>query len=60
MFWQIYAIFGFLRLLYMGKLDLITIIIIAPINIVGLLISKILPKNDDFYLDNVVVARKIK
>jgi len=38
---------------------LITIIIIAPINILGLLISKILPKNDDFYLDNVVLARKI-
>ena len=39
---------------------LITIIIIAPINIIGLLISKILPKNDDFYLDNVVLARKVK
>ena len=39
---------------------LITIIIIAPINILGLIISKILPKNEDFYLDNVVLARKIK
>ena len=37
-----------------------TIIIMFPINIIGLLISKILPKNDDFYLDNVVLARKIK
>jgi SAM-dependent methyltransferase len=37
-----------------------TIIIMFPINITGLLISKILPKNDDFYLDNVVLARKIK
>ena len=39
---------------------LITIIIIAPINILALIISKILPKNEDFYLDNVVLARKIK
>jgi hypothetical protein len=37
-----------------------TINIMFPINIIGLLISKILSKNDDFYLDNVVLARKIK
>jgi SAM-dependent methyltransferase len=39
---------------------LTTMIIIFPINIIGLLISKLLPKNDDFYLDNVVLAKKIK
>lgn len=38
---------------------LATLILIAPINIVGLVLSKILPKNDDLYLDNIVLARKI-
>jgi SAM-dependent methyltransferase len=37
----------------------ITLLIIAPINIIGLILSEILPKNDDLYLDNVVLARKI-
>ncbi|MFA5986229.1 MAG: methyltransferase domain-containing protein [Parcubacteria group bacterium] len=37
---------------------LITIILIAPVNIVGAILSKILPKNDNLYLDNVVIARK--
>lgn len=34
--------------------------LMAPINIIGLLISKILPRNDDLYLDNVVLLKKIK
>lgn len=39
---------------------LLTIILMAPINIVGLVLSKILPKNDDLYLDNIVLSKKIK
>ncbi|OHE05340.1 class I SAM-dependent methyltransferase [Sulfurimonas sp. RIFOXYB12_FULL_35_9] len=44
-----------------GYLNLIiTLFLIAPFNIVGLFLSKILPKNDDLYLDNIVLAKKIK
>jgi hypothetical protein len=32
----------------------------APINITGLILSKILPKNNDLYLDNVVLAKKVE
>ena len=39
---------------------LTTLILIAPINILGLILSKILPENDDLYLDNIVLAKKIK
>jgi SAM-dependent methyltransferase len=39
---------------------LITIILMAPVNILGLLLSKILPKNDDLYLDNIILAKKVK
>ena len=35
-----------------------TLIFIAPVNIFGALLAKILPKNDDLYLDNVIIARK--
>lgn len=37
----------------------IMLILIAPINIIGLLLSLILPDNDDLYLDNVILAQKI-
>jgi SAM-dependent methyltransferase len=39
---------------------IITLILIAPSNILGLFLSKILPNNNDLYLDNIVLARKIK
>ncbi len=39
---------------------LTTLLLMAPVNIVGLVLSKILPKNNDLYLDNVVLARKVK
>jgi len=35
------------------------LLLIAPINILGGLIAWILPKNEDFYLDNIVFARRI-
>jgi SAM-dependent methyltransferase len=33
--------------------------LMAPFNIVGALMAKILPGNDDLYLDNVVIAKKV-
>jgi SAM-dependent methyltransferase len=39
---------------------LITLFLISPINIIGFILSKILPKNDDLYLDNIVLAKKVK
>jgi SAM-dependent methyltransferase len=38
--------------------NLALILIIAPVTISGILISKILPKNNDLYLDNIVLAEK--
>lgn len=35
------------------------IIFMAPFNIIGFLISKILPKNNDLYLDSIVLAKKV-
>lgn len=39
---------------------LITLVLMAPINIAGLILSKILPKNNDLYLDNIVLAKKVR
>ncbi|KYJ86924.1 class I SAM-dependent methyltransferase [Sulfurovum riftiae] len=39
---------------------LIMLIVMAPINLIGMVLSKILPKNNDLYLDNIVLARKVK
>ena len=39
---------------------LITLILMAPVNIIGLILSKLLAKNDDLYLDNIVLAKKVK
>jgi SAM-dependent methyltransferase len=36
-----------------------TLLIMAPITIFGLLLSKILPDNEDLYLDNVILAIKV-
>lgn len=33
-------------------------ILMAPFNVLGILLSKVLPAHDDLYLDNVVLARK--
>jgi len=37
---------------------LITLVLIAPFNIIGELLAMITPKNADLYLDNIVLARK--
>jgi SAM-dependent methyltransferase len=38
---------------------LTTIILMAPLTILGELLSKLLPKNDDLYLDNIILAQKM-
>jgi SAM-dependent methyltransferase len=37
---------------------LLTVLLIAPVNIIGELVSWITPRNPDLYLDNIVLARK--
>ena len=49
---------------YMAKIlrsisRLIRSIIRAPVNIIGLILSRALPRNNDLYLDNIILARKI-
>jgi SAM-dependent methyltransferase len=39
---------------------LIRSIIRVPVNIIGLILSKVLPRNDDLYLNNIVLAKKIR
>ena len=36
-----------------------TVLLMAPFNILGLILGWIMPKNSDLFLDNVVVARKL-
>jgi SAM-dependent methyltransferase len=37
---------------------LVTAVLMAPISLSGVIMGSLLPRNDDLYLDNVVVARK--
>lgn len=39
---------------------LTTLFLMAPVNILGFVLAKILPKNNDLYLDNIVLAKKVK
>jgi SAM-dependent methyltransferase len=39
--------------------QLIYILVFAPITIIGVLISKILPKSTDFFLDQTILAKKV-
>jgi len=39
---------------------LVMFVLMAPVNIIGVILSKVLPKNNDLYLDNIVIARKVK
>lgn len=36
----------------------ITLLLLAPVNLAGMVAGWVLPKNADFYLDNIVLARK--
>lgn len=40
--------------------QLLTIFVMFPINILGIAISKLLPSNNDLYLDNIILAKKVK
>lgn len=37
---------------------LLTLIMMAPFNLLGMFFAKILPQNNDLYLDNIILARK--
>lgn len=37
---------------------ILTILLMAPFNIIGIILAKVLPNNQDLYLDNIVLARK--
>ena len=39
---------------------LLTLSLIAPFNLLGEFMGIILPANDDLYLDNIVLARKVQ
>lgn len=39
---------------------LATIVLMAPFNILGALLAKLLPNNDDLYLDNIILAKKVE
>lgn len=39
---------------------LLTLLVIAPVNIFGIVLSKIIPSNDDIFLDQLVVCRKVR
>ena len=39
--------------------SLCTLVLMAPVNILGEVLGRIFPSNDDLYLDNVVLARKV-
>jgi SAM-dependent methyltransferase len=39
---------------------LLTVILMAPFNVLGELFARILPNNSDFYLDNIILARSAK
>jgi SAM-dependent methyltransferase len=38
---------------------LTTLLLIAPFNILGLILSFLLPKNNDLYMDNIILAKKV-
>lgn len=38
---------------------LVQLLFVAPVHFIAIVLSRLLPKNDHFYLDNVVLARKL-
>jgi hypothetical protein len=36
-----------------------TVILMSPFNILGEIIFRIFPRNNDLYIDNIILARKI-
>lgn len=39
---------------------IVTFVLIIPVNVLGTVLSKMLPRNSDLFLDNVILARKVK
>ena len=37
----------------------VTVLVMFPLNVLGIILSKILPSNKDLYLDNVILAKKV-
>ena len=37
----------------------LVLLLMSPVNILGAIFARILPKNDDLYLDNIILARKV-
>ena len=43
-----------------AKLNLLVcLLVMAPVNVIGVVLSRVLPKNPDLYLDHVVLAKKM-
>ena len=61
------AIFQLLNMYYYKSIvrknilsKVLAMLIIVPTNIIGVIITAVFPENDDLYLENIVLARKIK
>jgi len=39
--------------------QILVLLLMAPVTLLGLLVSSLLPKNDDLYLDNIILAKKV-
>ena len=40
--------------------QILYLFLMAPVNIIGFLVSKLSPKNNDLYLDNIILAEKVR
>ena len=39
--------------------QIVTVLVMFPLNVFGIILSKILPSNKDLYLDNIILAKKV-
>ena len=58
---QLSSLFIFKKLVTRSSIinHLMILLLISPLNIIGTLINFILPMNQDLYLDNIILAKKI-
>ncbi|MFA6468256.1 MAG: class I SAM-dependent methyltransferase [Bacteroidota bacterium] len=40
--------------------QMLNVLLISPVTIIGIIISAVLPTNEDLYLDNIMLAKKVK
>lgn len=52
------VVYKITRTEHRGLNILVQLLLVAPVNVVGGLIAFVLPRNPDFYLDNIVLARR--